>query len=258
MLRIVAIMIFLTQSLTISKLNKKNSIPDSIENLGLILKRVMDSFYCEESTIDLTTINKKDTEIIETLAYILPIIEKCSSVRISSDIKKKSRKKFNNIAVIKDKMEFDKFLKLVTNENFDYRGFYTIIFTDKNIKLESIFAQAWKISIPNLNAIIKSSYSWKVFTYYPFSNEICGNFMPYEVDINFLFPQKITNLQQCKLKFPKLNYYPGLIIKEISNGIYSLSGIDGDIVKELMVNFNFTIKFLKLPREEERWGKKFF
>jgi hypothetical protein len=239
----------LSQAIATTQLNdNKNSTLDSLNELSLLVGRAMKSFYCGKSTVDLTTMSANDSGIEGILAFILPTIGDCTTIRISSEIGMKT----NNIAVMKDQRDFTAF---ISSEHFDFRGFHTIIFTSTNVDLEAVFAQSWSSSISNINAIVKSQENWHTFTYHPFSNGICGNAAAVEVNASDLFPEKIKNLQRCPIKFPKLNYYPGLIIQQMPDGSMSLSGIDGDIIKELMMAFNFTVEILKLTNEEERWGE---
>lgn len=224
------------------------------QDLKAPITKIMQSFYCEHMEVDLTTTtsNKKEIQII--LDDILPIISQCATIRMTSELNRKRSKKVYNFLLLNDFEDFKSFVeKKMSSESFDYRGYYTIIFMHNIIDLRSLFELAWNISLTNFNAVVKFNSSWEFFTYFPFSENVCGNSNSFKVNLNMTFPDKITNLHQCPISFPKLNYYPGLIIEEQKN-VTKISGVDGDIMKILKDVLNFTMRVLKMRREEERWG----
>ena len=215
----------------------------------------MDSFFCDKSPIDLTVSSMNSREINDMLDDILSVISNCSSYRLTSNLKRKNRKKVNNIAIMKNLSEFVELASKMTSETFDYRGYYIIIFLDEHTELDTVYKIAWNNSISNINAIKMTTGKWSISTFFPFSDNICGNSKPVTINTKNLFPDKIKNLYKCPIKFPKLNYYPGLIIEEKVNETI-VEGVDGDIMmKGLQMDFNFTVQILKMKYEEERWGR---
>lgn len=226
----------------------------SIHDLKPPITTIMQSFYCEHMKVDLTTISNNKREIEDILDEILPMISQCATIRMSSKLSKKRSKKVFNLILLDDFEDFKSFVRnMLSKENFDYRGYYTIIFIHHSIDLKSLFNLAWNISLTNFNAVVKLNKTWEFFTYFPFSENICGNSNPFKVNLSMTFPNKITNLHQCPISFPKFSYYPGLIIEDGKSGM-KVSGIDGDIMNELKGVLNFTMKVLQMRREEDRWG----
>lgn len=226
-----------------------------LNDFSLVISEVMDSFFCDKSPIDLTVLSVNNREINDILDDVLPVISSCSPFRLTSSIKEKDRKKVNNIAIMKNFNEFVELTSKMTSETFDYRGYYIIIFLDEHTELDMVYKIAWNNSISNINVIKMTAGKWSISTFFPFSDSICGNTKPVIINTKNLFPDKIKNLYKCPLKFPKLNYFPGLIIEEKGNETI-VEGIDGDIMmKGLKQDFNFSIQILKMKNEEERWGE---
>lgn len=242
-----------------SQASKKNFLTqtqNNSDNLYLIVASIMSSFYCKISTVDILTVSSENNMISDKLDRVLPIISNCTSYRLSSNSIKIRRKKVNNIAILNDISEFIYLINKMSTAIFDYRGYYTIIFLDKHVQLETAFKIAWNNSISNINLITMTSGTWNITTFHPFSNGMCGNTRAVVTDTKNPFPDKVKNMQKCPLKFPKLNYYPGLIMDEIGNETI-VSGMDGDIMmKGLIKDFNFSIEVLKMKNEEDRWGKQ--
>jgi len=250
------IMVFVgySGSLEVQKFIKNQKLSS---DLSLLISDVMNSYFCEKSPIDLTVLSANSQKINDILEDILPVISNCSSYKVTSNLRQQNHKRVNNIVIMKNLNEFADLASKMSSVTFDYRGYYIIIFLDEHTELDVVYKIAWNNSISNINAIKMTTGKWSISTFFPFSDNICGNTKPVSINTKNLFPDKIKNLCKCPIKFPKLNYYPGLIIEEKGNETI-VEGIDGDIImKGLKLDFNFSIQILKMKNEEERWGESY-
>lgn len=221
--------------------------------------KIIHGFFSSQCSISI--IIDETTESLEITEELLKFFEPNTfSVFDISTINNKnslfSNKRIFNIIIMSNFSSFQKFSSQIHNFNFNFRGFFTVIFQEVEMKqLETIFQFAWKHFMQNLNIISleipRKKYFW---TFDPFLSGKCGDTSPFRLDFgteNFkIFANKLKNLRTCPLRVPLFHYSPA--VEFLVNS--SLSGIEGELLMEVKKILNFTIEHVVLERDE-KWGE---
>lgn len=202
----------------------------------------MRKFYCEKASV-LNVIFDSDD-----LPFGFEFFQSCTCIR-STSIEKpffpQAEKKIHNLIVLKNFQSFGIVMKNLYLLNFDRSGFFSLIFFEINREeTTKVLQMAWNKFMYNFNVIDFVSAQWTTFE--PFLD---GKSRMKTSTENF-FPNKLRNLHRRPLRIPVLNYLPGL---EFKNDLQP-SGIEGEIIKQLSCNLNFTILPFKMENEDEKWG----
>ncbi|XP_070500697.1 uncharacterized protein [Chironomus tepperi] len=183
------------------------------------------------------------------------------------DLKLSSRKRICNVIFVDSDESFKLMFKRMDIAHFDYQGYYLIVVTmhvnDIYMTMLNIFGSLWTKKIINANILFmppESNNEALLYTYYPYSYHYCENVVPLQLnqirghqwlrDIDY-FPLKLTNFYGCHLRVATFNNPPFMIINQDKNGIVTVDGIEGILLRLLAQRFNFNVD-LHLPKE--LWG----
>lgn len=238
-----------------SVFNLKNS-----QQRELDLISVIDEIICDQTFI--STVNYIDsvndlnkytmhhdfvTEIFKVIGYKLAIND------ISKFLDDKSVKKrwFFNLIRISSLEEFIEIIKKFTHHNFDYGGYYIILFMNANNKeVNQVFQSLWELYIYNVNLIRNINESIIIETFYPFNSQSCNTTIPIEIGRYFngqfvmkpqdFFPKKFVNFHNCSLNVTTFESIgPAVLKQDYANGTYRLHGRDIDILHTISDKLNF-------------------
>jgi hypothetical protein len=130
-----------------------------------------------------------------------------------------------------------------------------------NIKL--MLDIMWRKFILNVHVVTpEGNGDVSLNTYFPFTKDFCGQVHPEVWNIYrngaFLmerehFPRKNNNFFQCALTVAVYNAVPYLIVLNRSGSI-DVDGVDGNLLKQLSKELNFTINYVVVS-DDVRWGE---
>ena len=232
---------------------------NSNKTLNQTLFKILHEFFSMQSSIsiifDETTQSLKTTE--ELLKMFKPNV---TSVFDISTVDDKNcsvfHKKTCNIIILTTFSSFLKFSSQINNFNFNFRGFFTVIFQEIEIQqLETIFQFAWNNFMQNFNVIsLEIHRKSRLWTFDLFQSGKCGDTSPFLLDFGNkhfkIFANKLKNLRKCPLRVPLFHYSPA--VEFLPNS--SLSGIEGELLMTVKNILNFSIERVVLGRDE-KWGK---
>lgn len=177
----------------------------------------LQSFYSTKPTLDI--FYDESLESSTFVEFLSTNFSFTTSVELNSIIHQKvtnQRKKTFNIIILKDFKTFSKFTENVSNFDFNFKGFFTIIFMNiESMEIKEVTSFAWQYFMQNLNIIkIESNGEFTVWTFNPFHDGKCGNTRPLRVDFSKyqteIFPNKMKNLHKCPLRIPLFHYLPAV------------------------------------------------
>jgi ABC-type amino acid transport substrate-binding protein len=155
-----------------------------------------------------------------------------------------------------------KFCNEASHENFHFNGFFVLILDDVLMtKIKNIFEIFWMKFIFNVNVLVKSenSENLSIFTFDPFSGELCGDLTPVKINefdsrtlkwtTDVHFPKKLHNLKKCPIKVGSLGSLFGVMVKVNSDKTQHYFGFEVDCLNELASKLNFTLIFKIFPYE---------
>lgn len=162
----------------------------------------------------------------------------------------------------------------MTDETFDYTGYYTIILTTaaSNEKqdfdiIKKIFSDCWQAYITNVIALVSMDDGKVVaiYTYFPYTEHHCALVRPEIVNYFYvanetfqfplnasLFPSKMKNLHKCPLFVATFPLEPYMILNIAANGSVEMDGIDGNVVDALSREMNFSPNVMCPEKHEAR------
>ncbi|XP_070495751.1 uncharacterized protein [Chironomus tepperi] len=162
------------------------------------------------------------TEIFKDIGYKLAVND------ISRFLDDKSVKKrwFFNLIRISSLKDFSEIIKKFSHRNFDYGGYYIILFADANTKeVSQVFQILWDLYIYNVNLIRNLNESITIETFFPFNPQSCNTTVPIEIaSLN------VTTFESIG---------PAVLRQDYANGTYRLHGRDIDILHTIAENLNF-------------------
>jgi hypothetical protein len=178
---------------------------------------------------------------------------------IKKEFKKQKTKRFSVLIFTDSAESFMHFYSKLSTSDFKLRRFFTIVFIEEIMSLEtkSIFDLIWKKLMTNVNIIMpRSNETIDLFTFLPF-NEInkCGDTTPIKINTfdknlmkwnnNDFHPHKTRNMQNCPLTIGCSvgSCEPSLMVRNDSNGNLEVYGIEKDIFKEFARQLNFKPTF---------------
>ncbi|XP_070508142.1 ionotropic receptor 21a-like [Chironomus tepperi] len=153
--------------------------------------------------------------------------------------------------------DFKKFLAKINPDNFDYQGHFILVLIHGSIpEIQEIFDNLWKLQVYNVIVIFEDDHEHlSVVTFFPFrSSTDCSNTTPVLInefingtftrDLTNIFPNKMENLQQCKVRVATSDHLPPHIYtKTMIDGSKRLAGRDFELINALSETLNFKIVF---------------
>ncbi|XP_059619126.1 glutamate receptor U1-like [Phlebotomus argentipes] len=183
--------------------------------------------------------------------------------RLKSDIKR-----FFNIFVLDSYESFRKILDVMSTDDFDFTGFYTILLTsiekDNSNIVRNILHDCWEHYIVNVNVLSYDPLNLEsalMHTYFPFAPHHCGEVKPVTVGIyeqnsfsrnSSVFPDKVRNFYKCTLTVGTFHFPPNIIIEPLTFGSSYVDGFEGVIMRSLGQRLNFSYN---LQIAEGNWGR---
>lgn len=269
MWRTVEILVFslLLLNKTISGSNElHNGIEQSDIGKSFSISNFLKSFYCEKSSVVDLLYDDKNDRTSDIAISILMSFESCNSFQISSILNSslvEKRKRVFNMIVLESFESFLFLAKRIKSFNFDFNGFYSVIFVDIELsEVEQVFNLAWKNFLYNFNLIKMHKQKTLMYTFEPFRSGKCGDTSPLLAHVGLgnettlqanIFPSKIKNLHKCPLRVPRLNYFPATQFGKNPNDSV-VTGIEGDMLMAVKEILNFTIQVVVLENESDKWG----
>jgi len=169
-----------------------------------------------------------------------------------------------SIILLDEIASFRVFARQLTAESFNFRGLFLFVLADGRTHQE-IFATCWKLSIYNVDVLIKADECVQLMTFMPFrKNSSCGDTSSIMIDryvngtfddsLRLLFSEKFADLQQCPIKSMTFEEPPAVIEqKNESSGAFEIVGYEVELIESLSkaLNFRLDVQFLK---GTEQWG----
>lgn len=122
----------------------------------------------------------------------------------------------------------------------------------------------WRKFILNVHVVtLKGNGDVHLYTFFPYTKDFCGQVHPVVWNIyrndSFImkrehYPRKTDNFHQCKLNVAVFDVPPYMIIRNTTNGVIDVEGADGELLKTLSNELNFSINFTVVS-EDVRWGE---
>lgn len=194
------------------------------------------------------------------------VIQKSIMVPIYNEnvqhLKPLQRTRFFNVILVDDVAALENFFNTITPELYNYGGFYLIVLVNGFANgWETFIKQFWDISIFHLNFLVQTKNSASMYTFKPFTAEGCGNtsavlsnkYKDGAFVVKKYFIKTVHNLYNCPIKVVTFHFPPAMIMKKLDDDNYDLDGFEGNLLKQLAVDLNFTIQLVNVS-EEVRWG----
>lgn len=230
------------------------------ESLILATSEIIEKiFFKVFSTVNIIKATKDSAEGSDFINKLL-LYHHSFIVRLDNNTNIKSiktRKKRNNIIVLDDIESFRVLNGNLDSNIFSFRAYYLIVGIKGKIQAtEEIFKTLWNKNIFNANVIYVNRGEVEVTTFLPFGNEVCGSYLPKVVgnfrngsfrSMKAFYPNKFKNLRGCPLKIATFEEPLAIMKKSYSNGSFSYSGFDLDLVVEISkaLNFKIDLKFFE-------------
>ena len=183
-----------------------------------------------------------------------------------------NRNRFLNILITNNFTSFQKFLKIMTPDRFDFGGFYLIIWMSKSSTDLQVLQPMAKLFVYNVNLLVhngsavydgNNGTAVSVLTIIPFSNSKCNNLLPVEINRyengsfteqkSDFFPKKFGNFHNCSLKAAVFEFAPAVMNYTSKNGSTYLEGSDVELLNGLSHLMSFDIDFVFLAQPGS-WG----
>ncbi|XP_063628179.1 uncharacterized protein LOC134799670 [Cydia splendana] len=121
----------------------------------------------------------------------------------------------------------------------------TLLTNPNELMISDITKAAWKYDIADLIILTKENQSVSMYTYYPYSNNVCGNTDPVKVDFKKeFFPRKFKNLFGCETRLGSVTAPPYSRL-ECVNGLSPFyKGVLGGLLKLIVEHINTTLKVI--------------
>ncbi|KAL7040766.1 hypothetical protein ACKWTF_000510 [Chironomus riparius] len=233
-----------------------------------VVDYISNFYYNTSSTVNMYQISQPANlnNIFDMINEILFHVNTEIVVQVDSlmDLKLSSRKRINNIIFVDSFESFKILYDRMNYVHFEYQGFYLIVLTehvgDIYLTMLRIFKAMWAKKIINANILFmlpESINDASLFTYYPYSKYYCEADVPIQLNhyrgykwirqIDY-FPKKLTNFYGCHLRVAAFSNPPFMIINEDKNGVVSVDGVEGILLRVLAQRFHFNVD-LYTPKE---------
>ncbi|CAG9797469.1 unnamed protein product [Chironomus riparius] len=236
-----------------------------------VIDYIVNYFYDKSSTVTMYHISQPENinKNLDMMNEILYHVKTKIVIQVDSlmDVKLSTRKRISNIIFVDSFESFKIIHEKMDYNHFEFQGYYLIVVTshvyDIYLKMMRIFEALWTNKIINANILFMPQENTNdaiLFTYFPYSNYYCENVVPIQLNhfrgdswmrkINY-FPRKLSNFFGCHLRVATFNNPPFMIIKEDENGVITVDGVEGILLRVLSQRFNFNVD-LYLP--QTLWG----
>lgn len=148
-------------------------------------------------------------------------------------------------------------------KSYNYRGYYIIVlqfYKDEN-DLKKSFQVLFDMLIVNAQILVLNNENQEevlIYTYFPFEENNCEKINPIIWNIfkngnltekKIVFPNKVENMNGCKIKIAVFEKPPFIFCKKINNKT-KISGIEGMLLNSISKTINFTLD-VTIVKEEQ-------
>jgi len=213
------------------------------------------------STINMYHISQPENLIknLDMMNEVLYYVKDQIVVQVDSllDFKLTKRKRISNIMFVDSYESFKLIYKSMDYEHFEFQGYYLIIVTshvdDIYLMMLKTFKALWTKKIINANILFMPPGNTNeaiLYTYFPYSSFYCENAAPIQLNQYHghqwirkfdYFPRKLTSFHGCHLSVATFNNPPFMMINEDKNGVVTVDGVEGIILRVLAQRFNFNV-----------------
>ncbi|EAT32642.1 AAEL015150-PA [Aedes aegypti] len=161
-----------------------------------------------------------------------------------------------NVLLVDDYEAFRELRSDLSIERNDFSGRYLIVVNSaiNETFVQKVFIDLWKLQIANVVLIGIETSQPKLWTYFPFSDGICGQARSTTLTLeDDLYPDKISNFHGCQLKVGSFETRPFTIMDRSDEEKLRMSGFEGELLDLLKTRLNFTTKIYE-PENGEQWG----
>ncbi|XP_026753544.2 uncharacterized protein LOC113513756 [Galleria mellonella] len=142
--------------------------------------------------------------------------------------------------------EFEAYLKLIYEVMVV--SIRIIVVANKDVtNLREIMNIAWKYDIADIFFLTMKDNKGRIFTYFPYSNGICGNTNPVLLnkitDVKEALTNKFKNFQGCSIKFTLIYYEPYIQYDVVNGTAVSITGLEAQIPFFLGYILNSSLEF---------------
>jgi len=207
--------------------------------------------------INVISSDKESDDLLNEIAFLVQKIGKVSLRVIDANELKfiPDRQKYCNFILVENFGSFKQFNKKLTKELFRFDGFYVVILLNGCItEMSEIFKLFWDKQIYNADVVCADVDSAFVWTFFPFSQQKCGNIEPKllmkmnekaTLNVNGFFPSKVEDLYGCPVKVAvATDIEPFIFVDKFDNGTSQLYGRDIEMLIVLSELINFRIDYV--------------
>ncbi|CAG9797468.1 unnamed protein product [Chironomus riparius] len=233
------------------------------------------NFYCNtSSTLNIYHISQSEymNNNLDVMNEILYHVKTKIVTQIDSlmDLKISIKKEVSNLIFVDSLESFKIITEQLEYDNFEYQGYYLILLTkysnDIYMWMLKMFEALWSKKIINVNILFmlpENTNDAYMFTYYPYSRYYCEDVVPIQLNqfkdnqwmkkVDY-FPKKLRNFFGCHLHVATFNNPPFMIVKQDQNGVVTVDGVDGILLRVLAQRLNFNVN---LHMQNELFGSIF-
>lgn len=236
-----------------------------------VIDYILNFYYNISSTVNIYQVSHPENlnANLDMMNEILYNVKTKVIVQVdnSMDLKLTSRKRVSNIIFIDSFESFQLINAHIDYKYFEYEGYYLIAVTmnvpDIYLTMIKVFEALWMKKIINANILfmpMDNTNEALLYTYYPYSDYYCENVVPIQLNqfrgrqwirnVNY-FPKKLANFYGCHLRVATFNNPPFMLVNEDENGVVSVEGVEGILLRVMAKRFNFNVD-LYLPKK--LWG----
>ncbi|XP_059051875.1 uncharacterized protein LOC131846557 [Achroia grisella] len=193
--------------------------------------------WCQVNCDDVTIFLSKYQGV--TYRAPLDINNKIREIKISLDYKQV-------VLFISESNEFEIYLKLIY-EIMVVSIQVILVLTSEDVNIREITNIAWKYDVTDVFILTNKQKKGKIFTYFPYTNGICGNTAPVSLnnvtDIKSALANKFENFQGCPIRITLVYINPYLTYDIINGSVTSISGTEADLPYILSDILNASLEF---------------
>ena len=242
---------------------ESNSFTDSdiVLSLNSIFIHLNESKYSNvHVTTSVDNSNKlKSKDMLDSF-----LLNSISKLTLQFEKSKNVKRKINFVVNFVDNIEsFEKTIKTLSSDTFDYGGFYLIVLVNGLIpEVQQLFQMLWDIFIYNVSILVNVGNSISLLSFKPFKGQLCGETNPLEINkfifnrwmTDEFFPQKLKKLFDCPIKVGAFEYEPACHRELQNDGSFKYTGSDMELLYGIANALNFTLS-INFMKKAGNWGE---
>jgi len=255
MIIFLALLLSLSSSICIDISEKHSPITATVESM---MEALTESCLTINIISTANSSDKENDDLLNELAYlVLKIGQNFIQLTKVNELKiVRNRRKYCNFILVENFAGFEQFNKKLTTELFRYDGYFVVILLNGCIsEMSEIFKVFGDKQVYNADVVCADVESAFVWTFFPFSQQKCGNIEPKllmkvnkHLTTNALkdfFPLKVEDLYGCPVKVAvAADIEPFIFVEKFDNGTFRLYGRDIEMLIVLSELINFQIDYV--------------